>query len=92
MNTRITRPKREGKKVYVLVFDGKQGKYKKNGKGHHVLNPIEKIECISIVDARAVLLKYLEPAKIRSYDRCREIINNDGYLSVIILNGIYSLG
>lgn len=85
--SKITQPKKEGKEVYVLLFDGKKGRYK-NGK----LNPIQKTKCISIVDARAVLLKYLRPNSIPSYERCRDIIKKDRYLSVINIDGVYILG
>lgn len=92
MTTTIKRPKRDGKKCYVLVFDGKRGKFKKNEQGNYVLDPIEKNECVSIVDARAVMLKYLSPALIPSYEKCRNIIKTDGYLFILKLKDRNFLG
>jgi len=79
-------------KCYVLEFDAIDGKYKKNNKGKYVLNYKNKIDCISIVDARMTLGKYFRPAQIPTYAKCREIIKKEGFLSVMNLRGKYMLG
>lgn len=92
MLKRITHHRKEGNHVFVLVFDGKNGKHKLTEDGNYALNPIETTECISMVDARCFLLNYLRPSVIPYYKRLHEIVNKDGYLSVINHNGRYTLG
>lgn len=97
MNTtkrnKIHRPTNKGVKTecYVLVFSATEGKHKKQG-DKYVLNIKDKTKCISIVDARAVLTQYLHPNQIPSYDKCRELVKNEGFLGVMKLpNGKYIL-
>jgi len=89
----IPRPTNRGikKECHVLEFFENEGRFKKNKDGVMVLNIKKKIKCISIVDARAVLLKYLLHSKIPSYDICREIIKQDGYLGVMKIHRKYFL-
>ena len=90
---RIHRPTNRGVKTecYVLVFSAIEGKYKKQG-DKYVLNIKDKTKCISIVDARTVLTKYLYPNQVPSYDKCRELVKKELFLGVMKLpNGKYIL-
>lgn len=78
----------EGNETHVLVFDINKGAYKETKKGSkkYKLNPIKIHKGISIVDARLLLQMYLKPASMPSYAKCRKIIKEVGYLSVMKLD------
>jgi hypothetical protein len=76
---RVRNASHTGKHCMVLIFDTTKGKHRQEG-NRYVLNYIEKRDCISVVDARGVCSEYIR--NVPSYDKCREIINTDGYLSI----------
>lgn len=82
----IKRPKRQGKKTYILIFDLNKGKFKEDSNGKLVLNPIEKIPCVSIIDAHIKLTKYLKPKDIPPYHKCVEISIENGFIGLTLLH------